>query len=50
MPSARRYPPPWTVEEANDARFIVRDPNGQALNLGYFSSRMRLGDAWPRAC
>jgi hypothetical protein len=26
----RRFPPPWTVEEA-DACFIVRDHNGQAL-------------------
>ena len=34
MPSTRRFPPPWTVEEANDACFIVRDKNGQAL--GYF--------------
>jgi hypothetical protein len=31
MPSARRFPPPWTIEEANDACFIVRDANGQAL-------------------
>ena len=23
MPSARRFPPPWTIEEANDACFIV---------------------------
>jgi hypothetical protein len=35
MPSARRFPPPWTIEEANDACFIVRDKNGQAL--GYFN-------------
>ena len=27
----RRFPPPWTVEEYNDACFIVRDHNGQAL-------------------
>ena len=31
---ARRFPPRWTVEELNNARFIVRDKNGQAL--GYF--------------
>ncbi len=34
MPSARRLPPTWTVEEHNDACFIVRDATGQAL--GYF--------------
>ena len=28
MPS-RRFPPPWTVEEYNDACFIVRDNDGQ---------------------
>jgi len=30
----RRFPPPWTIDEANAACFIVRDANGQAL--GYF--------------
>ena len=25
MPSARRFPPPWTIEENNDACFIVKD-------------------------
>jgi hypothetical protein len=30
MPSARRFPPPWSVEET-DACFIVRDANGQAM-------------------
>jgi hypothetical protein len=30
-PSARRFPPPWTIDEANDACFIVRDHNGHAL-------------------
>jgi hypothetical protein len=34
MPSARRFPPPWTIEEHNDACFIVKDASGQAL--GYF--------------
>jgi hypothetical protein len=28
--SPRRFPPPWTVEEYNDACFVVRDANGQA--------------------
>ena len=28
-----RFPPPWTIEEANNACFIVKDRNGQALGL-----------------
>ena len=36
----RRFPPPWSVEEADaklDRRcFIVRDANGQALACVYF--------------
>ena len=32
--SARRFPPPWTIEEHNVACFIVKDRSGQAL--GYF--------------
>ena len=32
---ARRFPPPWSVEEA-EACFIVRDANGQALAYVYF--------------
>ena len=35
MPSARRFPPPWTAEET-DACFIVRDHNGQAPAYVYF--------------
>ena len=35
MPSVRRFPPPWSVEET-DACFIVRDANGQALAYVYF--------------
>ena len=34
MPS-RRFPPPWSVEE-QDACFVVRDHNGQALAYVYF--------------
>ena len=34
--TARRFPPPWTLEEANNACFIVRDRNGQALGYFYF--------------
>ena len=29
-------PPPWSVEEYNDARFIVRDNDGQQLAYVYF--------------
>jgi hypothetical protein len=31
----RRFPPPWSVEE-QDACFVVRDQNGQALAYVYF--------------
>jgi hypothetical protein len=33
---ARRFPPPWTIEENNGACFIVRDDTGQALGYFYF--------------
>ena len=36
MPSVRRFPPPWSVDETNGACFIVRDANGQALAYVYF--------------
>jgi hypothetical protein len=36
MPENRRFPPPWTVDEANNACFIVRDSTGQALGYFYF--------------
>jgi len=36
MSSARRFPPPWIVEEHNNACFIVRDSTGQALGYFYF--------------
>ena len=36
MPSSRRFPPPWTIEEYNDTCFIVRDHDGQALAYVYF--------------
>ena len=32
----RRFPPPWTIEEMNNACFIVRDKNGQKLGHFYF--------------
>ncbi len=34
-PSARRFPPSWSVEE-QDACFVVRDHNGQQLAYVYF--------------
>ena len=39
MPSnlnPRGFPPPWTIEEHNDACFIVRDNTGQAVGYFYF--------------
>jgi hypothetical protein len=36
MPSARRFPPPWIIDDMNAACFIVRDRNGQALGYFYF--------------
>jgi len=35
MPSARRFPPPWTLDEHPES-FIVRDATGQALGYFYF--------------
>jgi len=32
---ARRFPPPWSVEE-QDACFVIRDRDGQALAFVYF--------------
>jgi hypothetical protein len=34
----RRFPPPWDIEEANAACYIVRDNNGMALAYVYFES------------
>jgi hypothetical protein len=36
MTSEGRFPPPWTIEDKNDACFIVRDHNWQALAYVYF--------------
>jgi hypothetical protein len=36
MPEPRRFPPPWTVEEHDQACFIVRDKNKRALAYVYF--------------
>jgi hypothetical protein len=41
---SRRFPPPWTVDEADsklDRRcFIVRDADGQALAYVYFEGEL----------
>jgi hypothetical protein len=34
----RRFPPPWSVDE-QEACFIVRDANGQALTYVYFEDK-----------
>ena len=34
--SARRFPPPWSLEELNDACFVVKDSAGQKLSYVYF--------------
>jgi hypothetical protein len=36
LPSTRRFPPPWSIEELNDACFVVSDANGQKLAYVYF--------------
>jgi len=35
MPSPRRFPPPWSIDEHEEC-FIVRDASGQALAYVYF--------------
>ena len=32
----RRFPPPWTIDEMNDACFIVKDAGGHALAYVYY--------------
>jgi hypothetical protein len=34
----RRFPPPWTIEEANAHCFIVCDANGFPISYLYFES------------
>ena len=36
MTPPRRFPPPWTIDEMNNACYIVRDKNGQALAYVYY--------------
>ena len=42
MPGSRHFPPPWSIAEYNDACFIVRDQNGQALAYVYFEDEGRM--------
>jgi hypothetical protein len=49
MPSARRFPPPWTLEEKNNACFIVRDATGQTLGYFYFDDEPRPARRLPNA-
>jgi hypothetical protein len=36
MPFPRRFPPPWSIDEYNEACFIVKDADGHALAYFYF--------------
>jgi hypothetical protein len=36
MPATRRFPPPWSIEELNDACFVVIDSAGQKLAYVYY--------------
>ena len=36
MLSPRRFPPPWTVEELNDAGFVIKDSTGQKIAYAYY--------------
>jgi hypothetical protein len=42
--AARRFPPPWTVEEQASC-FVVRDHNGQQLAYVYFEDKPGRGPA-----
>jgi hypothetical protein len=35
MPTNRRFPPPWSVEEG-EMYFVIKDSNGQKLGYVYF--------------
>ena len=39
QPAPHRFTPPWTIEEAYNARFIVRDSTRQALAYFYFEEK-----------
>jgi hypothetical protein len=46
MPSVRRFPPPWSVEET-DACFLVRDANRQALIFEDELGIVKIYCPWP---
>ena len=48
MPCARRFPPPWTIDEHAES-FIVRDATGQALGCFYFDNEPQHRSATNRA-
>jgi hypothetical protein len=48
MPSARCFPPPWTIETL-DACFVVRDISGQKLGYFYFEEEVELLFSWQAA-
>jgi hypothetical protein len=39
LPTPRRFPPPWTIEELNDACFVVSEANEQ-LAYVYFEEEL----------
>jgi len=39
VPEPRRFPPPWSIDELNQACFIVKDADGQALAYVYFEEQ-----------
>src|SRR6516164_3894090 len=46
---SRRLPPVWSIEELNDACFVVRDNNGHQLAYVYFEDepgQQWLHEAW----
>jgi hypothetical protein len=34
--AARRFPPPFTVHELNEAVFVIRDANGVTMSWTYY--------------
>jgi hypothetical protein len=45
MPSPRRFPPPWSIEERQES-FIVKDANGQQLAYLYFEDEPQRDEAF----
>jgi hypothetical protein len=37
--SSRRFPPPWSVVEENNACFIMKDHDGHSLPYVYFEEK-----------